>query len=84
MPFMYDSHGWFVGGVPDAELRTVPMAPPSQTTTEGQPRANWNGLTWVMRPYAAAEPLPEPESPHVPRDVSRKAFLSGFTAQRRC
>lgn len=81
MPFKYDLHGWFVGGVPDAELRTVPMAPPSQTTTttEGQPRANWNGLAWVMVPYVAAAPLPEPEPPHVPRDVSRKAFLSRFT-----
>lgn len=81
MPFKYDLHGWFVGGVPDAELRTVPMAPPSQTTTttEGQPRANWNGLAWVMLPYVAAEPLPEPEPPHVSRDVSRKAFLSRFT-----
>ena len=81
MPFKYDLHGWFVGGVPQTELRTVPMAPPSQTTTttEGQPRANWNGLAWVMLPYVAAAPLPEPEPPHVPRDVSRKAFLSRFT-----
>ena len=81
MPFEFDLHGWYAGGVAAAGLRTVPTAPPSQstTTTEGQPRANWNGLAWVMLPYVPAEPLPEPEPPHVPRDVSRKAFLSRFT-----
>ena len=26
MPFKYDLHGWFVGGVPAAELRTVVQA----------------------------------------------------------
>ena len=81
MPFEFDLHGWYAGGVAAAGLRTVPTAPPSQstTTTEGQPRANWNGLAWVMLPYVVAEPLPDPEPPHVPRDVSRKAFLSRFT-----
>ena len=81
MPFEFDLHGWYAGGVAAAGLRTVPTAPPSQstTTTEGQPRANWNGLAWAMLPYVAAEPLPEPEPPHIPRDVSRKAFLSRFT-----
>lgn len=81
MPFEFDLHGWFAGGTAADGLRTVPMAPPSQstTTTEGQPRANWNGLAWVMRPYVAPPPEPEPEAPYVARDVSRKAFLSRFT-----
>lgn len=81
MPFEFDLHGWYAGGVAAPGLRTVPTAPPSQstTTTEGQPRANWNGMAWVMLPYVEADPLPEPEPPHVPRDVSRKAFLSRFT-----
>ena len=81
MPFKYDLHGWFVGGVPDAELRTVPMAPPSQTTTttEGQPRANWNGLAWVMVPYVAAEPEPAPQPQEAPRIVSVLGFRRRFT-----
>ena len=81
MPFKYDLHGWFVGGVPDAELRTVPMAPPSQTTTttEGQPRANWNGLAWVMLPYVAPPPEPEPQPVEVSRIVSVLGFRRSFT-----
>ena len=82
MPFKYDLHGWFVGGVPDAELRTVPMAPPSQTTTttEGQPRANWNGLAWVMLPYVAPPPEPEPQTVAAPRIVSVLGFRRRFTS----
>lgn len=81
MPFEFDLHGWFAGGTAADGLRTVPMAPPSQstTTTEGEPRANWAGTAWVMRPYVAPLPEPEPEPPYVARDVSRKAFLSRFT-----
>ena len=81
MPFKYDLHGWFVGGVPDAELRTVPMAPPSQTTTttEGEPRANWNGVAWVMRPYVEPPPEPEPQPVKVLRRVSVLAFRLRFT-----
>ena len=81
MPFEFDLHGWYAGGVAAAGLRTVPTAPPSQstTTTEGEPRANWTGAAWVMRPYVAPLPEPEPEPPYVARDVSRKAFLSRFT-----
>ena len=81
MPFEFDLHGWYAGGVAAAGLRTVPTAPPSQstTTTEGEPRANWAGTAWVMRPYVAPLPEPEPEPPYVARDVSRKAFLSRFT-----
>ena len=81
MPFKYDLHGWFVGGVPDAELRTVPMAPPSQTTTttEGQPRANWTGTAWVMRPYVAPPPEPEPQPVEVSRIVSVFGFRRRFT-----
>ena len=81
MPFEFDLHGWYAGGVAAAGLRTVPTAPPSQstTTTEGEPRANWTGTAWVMRPYVAPLPEPEPEPPYVARDVSRKAFLSRFT-----
>ena len=81
MPFKYDLLGWFVGGVPDAELRTVPMAPPSQTitTTEGQPRANWNGLAWVMLPYVAPPPEPEPQPVEVSRIVSVLGFRRRFT-----
>ena len=81
MPFKYDLHGWFVGGVPDAELRTVPMAPPSQTTTttEGQPRANWTGTAWVMRPYVEPPPEPEPQPVVAPRVVSVLGFRSRFT-----
>ena len=81
MPFEFDLHGWFAGGTAADGLRTVPTAPPSQstTTTEGEPRANWAGTAWVMRPYVAPLPEPEPEPPYVARDVSRKAFLSRFT-----
>ena len=81
MPFKYDLHGWFVGGVPDAELRTVPMAPPSQTTTttEGEPRANWTGTAWVMRPYVAPPPEPEPQPVEVSSIVSVLGFRRRFT-----
>ena len=81
MPFEFDLYGWFAGGVAAAGLRTVPSAPPSQstTTTEGELRANWSGVAWVMRPYVA--PLPEPEAPAVaaPRIVSVLGFRRRFT-----
>ena len=81
MPFKYDLHGWFVRGVPDAELRTVPMAPPSltTTTTEGQLRANWNGLAWGMLPYVAPPPEPEPQPVEAQRIVSVLGFRRRFT-----
>lgn len=85
MPFEFDLHGWFAGGVEVEGLRTVPMAPPSQSTatTEGQPRANWSGVAWVMRPYVA--PLPEPEAPAVaaPRVVSVLGFRRRFTPEEK-
>lgn len=85
MPFKYDLHGWFVGGVPDTELRTVPMAPPSQTTTttEGSLRANWNGLAWAMLPYVKSPPEPEAPTMAVRRIVSVLGFRRRFTPEER-
>ena len=85
MPFKYDLHGWFVGGVPTDELRTVATAPPSTstTTTEGEPRANWSGLDWVMRPYAAPPPTPEPEPVPELRHVAVLGFRLRFTKAER-
>lgn len=81
MPFEFDLHGWYAGGVAAAGLRTVSTAPPSQstTTTEGQPRANWNGLAWVMRPYVTPAPEPEPQTLEAPRIVSVLGFRRRFT-----
>ena len=81
MPFEFDLHGWFAGGTAADGLRTVPMAPPSQstTTTEGQPRANWTGTAWVMRPYVAPPPEPEPQPVEVSRIVSVLGFRRRFT-----
>ena len=81
MPFEFDLHGWFTGGIAAAGLRTVPMAPPSQstTTTEGEPRANWTGTAWVMRPYMAPPPEPEPQPVEVSRIVSVLGFRRRFT-----
>ena len=81
MPFEFDLHGWYAGGVAAAGLRTVPTAPPSQstTTTEGEPRANWTGTAWVMRPYVAPPPEPEPQPVEVSRIVSVLGFRSRFT-----
>ncbi|CAN7520703.1 hypothetical protein [Acidovorax sp. LjRoot194] len=85
MPFEFDLHGWFAGGVGEPGLRTVPSAPPSQSTTtsEGELRANWSGVAWVMRPYVA--PLPEPEAPAVaaPRIVSVLGFRRRFTPEEK-
>lgn len=85
MPFKYDLFGWFAGGVATDEPRTVPMAPPSQSTTstEGEPRANWNGLAWVMLPYVAAPPPPEPEHQHAPRILSVLGFRRRFTQEEK-
>ena len=81
MPFEFDLHGWYAGGVAAAGLRTVPTAPPSQstTTTEGEPRANWTGTAWVMRPYVEPPPEPEPQPVVAPRVVSVLGFRSRFT-----
>ena len=81
MPFEFDLHGWYAGGVAAAGLRTVPTAPPSQstTTTEGEPRANWTGAAWVMRPYVAPPPEPEPQPVEVSRIVSVLGFRRRFT-----
>lgn len=82
MPFEFDLHGWFAGGVAAAGLRTVTMAPPSQstTTTEGQPRANWTGTAWVMLPYVAPPPEPGPQPVAAPRIVSVLGFRRRFTS----
>uniref|UniRef100_A0A6M3KKV0 Uncharacterized protein n=1 Tax=viral metagenome TaxID=1070528 RepID=A0A6M3KKV0_9ZZZZ len=74
-------HGWFAGGVAAAGLRTVPAAPPSQstTTTEGEPRANWTGTAWVMRPYVEPTLEPEPQPVVAPRVVSVLGFRRRFT-----
>ena len=81
MPFEFDLHGWFAGGTAADGLRTVPMAPPSQstTTTEGEPRANWTGTAWVMRPYVAPPPEPEPQPVEVSSIVSVLGFRRRFT-----
>lgn len=81
MPFKFDMHGWFVGGVAAPGLRTVASAPPTQstTTTEGQPRANWNGTAWLMRPYVEPTPEPEPQPLTAPRIVSVLGFRRRFT-----
>ena len=81
MPFEFDLHGWFAGGTAADGLRTVPMAPPSQstTTTEGEPRANWTGTAWVMRPYVEPPPEPEPQPVAEPRIVSVLGFRRRFT-----
>ena len=81
MPFEFDLHGWFAGGTAADGLRTVPTAPPSQstTTTEGEPRANWTGTAWVMRPYVALPPEPEPQPVEVSRIVSVFGFRRRFT-----
>lgn len=85
MPFKYDLFGWFAGGVATDEPRTVPMAPPSQSTTstEGEPRANWNGLAWVMLPYVAPPTEPEPQPVAAPRIVSVLGFRRRFTPAER-
>jgi len=81
LPFEFDLHGWFAGGVAESGLRTVPNAPPalSTTTTEGEPRANWTGTAWVMRPYVEPTPEPEPQTVPSPRIVSVLGFRRRFT-----
>jgi hypothetical protein len=53
MDYYYDKFGWYTAiGVAS---RSTQIAPPtlSETTVQGQARANWDGTAWVAMPYVA-------------------------------
>ena len=66
----YDAWGWYTA----AELpgRATDAAPPttSETTTPGQPRANWQGHEWAVWPYVAP-PAEVPLAAPVPDAITR-------------
>ena len=45
MRYQYDLYGWYAGPCSDNAPRSTDIAPDntSQTTTPGDPRANWTG-----------------------------------------
>ena len=69
----YDAWGWYTA----AELpgRATDAGPPttSETTTPGQPRANWQGSEWAVWPYVAP-PVEAPPAQPVP-DGNTKALF---------
>lgn len=76
MAYRYDDRGWFDGEVPDGSPRSTDVAPPitSTTTTPGEDRANWSGLSWVVAPYSA------PPGPDL--DALRAAHWDSIKAER--
>lgn len=65
MNFEFDLWGWYAGQAEEPGARTTAVAPGNLSTseTEGELRANWTGVVWVLVPYVVpAEPV-EPEQP---------------------
>lgn len=58
MNYEYDLYGWYCGECAADVPRSTDIAPPSLSlsTAPGEMRANWAGLVWVMREYAAPPP----------------------------
>lgn len=74
-----DTWGWYTHEVLPGRATDIEPPSTSMTTTPGQPRANWNGRGWDMRPYVAPPVEPPPTAP-VPVSVTRaqgKAALIG-------
>lgn len=79
MAYHYDKFGWFTS----AQLpgRSTDVAPPtlSETTTDGEQRANWTGHAWEVLAYRA--PVIDPPAVIVPAAVTmRQARLALFMA----
>ena len=80
MRYQYDLYGWYAGPCNDTETRSTDIAPDntSQTTTPGDPRANWTGYEWVERGYIAPA-APADSAPYYGRIITRLAFINRFT-----
>lgn len=77
MNYYFDLYGWYTSAVLPG--RSTNIVPPtlSETTTPGEPRANFTGYVWQEMPYAA----PAPQSPPAtePRRITKLAFRNRFT-----
>ncbi|MFN3437778.1 MAG: hypothetical protein ACK41V_08810 [Acidovorax sp.] len=62
MNYEFDLWGWYVGQAITPGLRTTTVAPANKSvaSTIGAPRSNWTGVAWVVAPYVATPPAPEP------------------------
>ena len=58
--YKYNTYGWYAGQCDASEPRSTADAPgnTSQSTNQGEIRANWTGYEWVDRPY---QPPPAPD-----------------------
>lgn len=58
--YKYNTYGWYAGQCDASEPRRTADAPEntSQSTEQGEIRANWTGYEWVERPY---QPPPAPD-----------------------
>ena len=67
----FDSHGWYTSTPIVGRVTSLAPANTSETTTDGQPRANFTGYAWVDLPYKT--PLAETPPPAtVPQIVTRR------------
>lgn len=65
----FDQYGWYTS---EDNGRQATVGPPdlSETTTPGEPRANWTGRRWVVVPYTTAPPEPVTPGPEVPVSIT--------------
>ena len=74
----FDLYGWYT--TEQLPGRATDIAPDntSETTTDGELRANFTGYEWVDLPYQAPAPAPPPVPE--PQRITRLAFRNRFTA----
>lgn len=66
--YYFDNYGWYTSEV--LQGRVTNITPPILSTTEieGEDRANFTGIEWVVVPYKAPSPIPV----EVPQSVTKR------------
>lgn len=80
MQHYYNIYGWYTSEQLPGRATDISPSNTSETTVDGEFRANFTGYEWVDLPYQA--PAPElPPAPEVPQSVTmRQARLALFGA----
>lgn len=77
MSYYYDERGWYTSEQLPGRFTDIAPDNTSETTTDGELRANFTGYEWVDLPYQAPAPAPPPVPE--PQRITRLAFRNRFT-----
>lgn len=77
----FDKYGWYTSTAMEGREADVAPDNTSETTTPGQPRANWTGYQWLELPYSAPLPdepyvAPAPPLPAITRAQGKAALIT--------